>query len=489
MRLHPILLPAALASLAGCAVGPDAKAPKAELPARWEGAAAAEAPPAPDAWWTLFGDPELSSLVGRAAGANLDVRQAVLRVGEARAERDLATPARWPSLSASAGAERQRISEKTAPASLLASEASGRAAGVGGTAGPTPGFPDPFNQAQYGFDATWEIDLFGRVRRSVEAADAQARATEEESRAALVTLAGEVARTYVDLRGTQARRAIALQAIGTLGARLELAREVRASGYGTDADVAQAGALEAAARAQVPDLDREVALDINRLSLLLALEPGALRGELAGERPIPPVPPAVPAGIPSDLLRRRPDIRAAEERLHSATARVGVATADLYPRLTLTAGAGYQAERGADLGDWAARYASIGPALELPIFDSGRRHANIRLEDARARTAAVAYAQAVLNAVHEVENALAACREGRLRQAALSEAAAADRDALGLARQRYAAGLTAYGDVLAAERASQEAELALAQGTAALSTDVVMLCKALGGCWSQPPSP
>jgi outer membrane protein, multidrug efflux system len=482
MKRLPTPLSLLALALAGCAAGPDYQAPAPVVPARWSGSVE-PAPSAPEAWWTLFGDGELSALEARAAGANLDVRGAILRVAEARAQREAAAPARWPSVNATAGAERERISEKTAPASLLAAQASGKAAGVGGTSGAAPGFPNPFNQAQYGFDAAWEIDLFGGVRRSVEAADARARGAIEESRAARVTLAAEVARTYVDLRGAQARHGVAQRTVDTLRERLGLVRDERACGLGTDAALAAAQAQLAAAQAVLPDLERDEALAINRICLLLALEPGVLGAELAAPRPIPSPPSDVPAGLPSDLLRRRPDIRAAEESLHEATALVGVATADLYPRVTLTAGAGYQAQHGGDLGAWAARYASVGPALDLPIFDSGRRRANVRIEDARSRETAVLYARTVLGAVHEVENALASCREARLRQDSLALAATASGDALAIARQRHAAGLTSYSDVLAAERACEDADLALAQGAAALDTDIVVLCKALGGGW------
>jgi NodT family efflux transporter outer membrane factor (OMF) lipoprotein len=471
--------------VAGCTVGPDFKAPQPRVPAQWEGQSPAlEGPSAPAAWWEAFGDPELSSLVRRAMDSNLDLRQAVLRIAEARAARDVSAPANWPSLSADGAFARQRISERTATTSLLAAAAGGGKGSLGaGTSGAIAGLPNPFNQAQYGLDASWEIDLFGRVRRSIEAAEAQTQSSVEEGHDALVTLAGDVAKAYIDLRGAQARRAIVLRNLGELRTSLELIRERRQAGYGTEAEVAAFSAEVSTADGQLPGLDAEVTRDINGLSLLVALQPGALRGELASGGPVPPSPPSVPAGLPGELLRRRPDIRRTEAQLHAAIARVGIAKADLFPSVTLNAAAGFEAERGADLTDWAARFGSIGPAIDLPLFDAGRRRATVRLEDVRSQEAAIAYSRTVLNAVHEVDNALVAHAAAQRRRISLEAAVAQSRAARDVARLRYEDGLTSFLEVLDAERTADQADLALADATAALATDVVALYKALGGGW------
>ncbi len=494
MTYRSFPVPAALAAwllgvaLSGCTVGPDFAPPKADAPAAWTETAiikrpgqqnvVAAAPVTAAAWWTSFNDPVLTSLVERAAASNLDLRQAVLRIAEARAQRDIAGAGQWPALNASTSYTRQRVSEKTALMSLLG--------GHGTTAAP-PGLQNPFNQYQYGFDASWEIDLFGRVRRSVEAADADTAASVEDSRDILVSLAGEVARVYVDLRGAQLRRTVLDDNLRTQRDAFELARDRRNAGTGIDLDVANAAAEVANTEAQIPTVESEITLDINQLSFLLALAPDALRAELAAAAPVPPVPPQVPIGLPADLVRRRPDIRAAEAELHAATARIGVAVADLFPRLTLNAGFGLEAARAGDLGSWASRFFSIGPSLTLPIFDGGRRHATVRLEDVKAKEAAVAYARTVLAAIHEVENALAAYGPEQSRRQSLEATVAQDRDALALARQRYTSGVTTFLDVLNAERNLEQAELALATSTAAVSTDLVAVYKALSGGWDQLP--
>lgn len=497
MNLHLLFAAALLGTLVqGCTVGPDFVPPKAETPAAWANETLTEAqrsavhatPDTVPAWWTSFGDPTLTSLIERAAAANLDLRQAVLRIAEARAQRDIAGAAQWPSLSGNASYARERISEKTAMASLLSSF--GAAAGgppAGGVSHALPGLQNPFGQYQYGFDASWEIDLFGRVRRSVEAADADAAATVEDGRDVLVSLLGEVARTYIDLRGAQLRQSILEENLATQQDVLDLARDRRLAGVGNDLDVANAAAQVTSTQALLPAAKTRIIQDINQLSFLLALEPGALDVELAAAKPVPPVPPQIPIGLPADILRRRPDIRNAEAQLHAATARVGVAVADLFPRLTLDASVGFQAQHFGDLGNWAGRFFSIGPNLELPIFNGGQREATVRLQDTKAKEAAIVYARTVLAALHDVENALAAYGPEQSRRASLEATVAQNRDALMLARHRYASGVTNFLDVLDAERSLQQTELSLADSATMVSIDLVVLYKALGGGWELHP--
>ena len=473
----------------GCTVGPDFKRPRAELPPVWSASAA---PAAKDqisqittggadgaaTWWTGFNDPELTSLIERAAAANLDAKAAVLRIAEARAQGDVAAADRWPSLSANASAQINRLSETTPTGALFSK------------VGQNPAFsgvsiPNPYSQYQLGFDASWEIDLFGRVRRSVEAAHADTQASVEDSHAVLITTLGEVGRAYIDLRGAQAKRQVVEENIASERELLDLADQRRAAGLGSEIDVVRAAAEASSAEAQLPLLDRQITRDVNELSKLLAREPGALGAELEVAHPVPPVPPRVPIGLPADLARRRPDIRESEARLHAATARVGVAVADLFPRLTLGAQGGFQSENLSTLTNWASRFLSVGPAVKLPVFDAGRRRATVHVQDARVEESALDYRRTVLSALHEVDDALAAYRADQARRAALSQTVARNRDAVDLARQRYAEGVASFITVLDAQRSLQQNQLLLAEGQAAVSTDLVVLYKALGGGWRQ----
>lgn len=502
---RPFCLAGALALLlAGCTVGPDFKAPKPDTPAGWtktalQPVATKEQPSRPSteavdgSWWASFQDPTLTSLIARASAANLDLRQAVLRIAEARAQHDITAAAQFPTLSGDGGYTRERISEKTAFTSLLGSlggahgppsgGAPGGGAPAGGVSGAIPSLPNPFDQYQWGFDASWEIDLFGGVRRSIEAADATTQASIEDRNDMLVSLQGDVARYYIDLRATQLRRSVLEDDLTSQRDILDLTRDRARVGIGNDVDVANAAAEVTSTEAQLPPATAEIAQDINQLSLLLALPPGGLRAELDTAKPVPPVPPQVPVGLPADLARRRPDIRRAEAQLHAATAQIGVAVAQLFPQLTLNADVGVQAQRFADLSSWAGRFFSLGPSLEIPVFSGGSRRATVRLQDVKAQEAAVAYASTVLSALHEVENALTVYGTEQSRHASLAETLAQNRIALNLAQQRYQSGIANFLDVLDAERTLQQTELSLADSTAAVSTDLVALYKALGGGW------
>jgi NodT family efflux transporter outer membrane factor (OMF) lipoprotein len=485
MRAPPpfrsILVLVSAATLSGCAVGPNFKAPTPDVPAAWTGGGAAAAagqttpaPADPSAWWTRFNDTELTALIQRAASANLDAKAAVLRIAEARAQRDIAAGAVWPSLDADASSQTTRLSESTPTGGLFSKV---------GRYLPGASIANPYNQYQLGFDASWELDLFGRVRRSVEAAKADTQAQSEDSRSVLITTLGEVGRAYIDLRATQAKRRIVQDNLATEHDLLNLAGQRRRAGLSSAIDVVRAGAEASSVEAQLPLLDRQINQDINQLSKLLALPPGALKDELAQEGLIPPVPPQVPVGLPADLARRRPDIRAAEARLHGATARIGVAVADLYPKLTLGAQAGYQSQTIPLLTSWASRFFNAGPTLDLPIFEGGRLRATVRLQTTQERAAALDYRRTVLGALHEVDDALEAYGADQARQAALARTVAQNREAVDLARQRYASGVAAFIDVLDAQRSLQQNQLQLADATAAVSTDLVALYKALGGGW------
>jgi multidrug efflux system outer membrane protein len=466
----------------GCSVGPNFIRPDPHVPPQWSAAATTSSslntePQAVVTWWTTFQEPTLVSLIERSTAANLDLRAAVLRITEARAERDVAGAAFWPKVDANASYTRQRLSDTTTTGAVFTNFGNVTIPGA-----PAINFPNPYNQFQLGAGASWEIDLFGRIRRSVEAANAELQASVEDQHAVLVSLCADVARNYIELRGAQLRRDVTQQTLATQGELYDLTRQRQAVGLTTDLDVANAGAQLDTTRALIPQLEREVTQDINQLSLLMGREPDTLRTELEAGRPVPQVPPALPIGLPSDLARRRPDIREAEARLHAATARIGVAVGDLFPRLTLSASGGVQSQSASDLLKWASRFGSIGPTFEMPLFD-GSRWATVRLQNVRAQEAALDYERTVLTALHEVENALVAYKADQDRGVSLAAAVEQSRDALNLARGRYESGVANFIDVLDAERSLQQNQLSLATNTTAISTDLVAVYRALGGGW------
>ena len=477
-------------ALAGCTVGPNFVHPIPQTPAHWSSPATT-----PDSidnsresttteetadlrcWWADFNDPTLSSLIERSMASNLDLRAAVLRIEEARAQRGITAASLWPSLSANAAYSRTRISETTSTGSLFNSIGSIRIPGTTDIS-----IPNPSSQYQLGANVSWEVDLFGRVRRSIEAADANIEESVEDQHAALVSLLGDVAQSYIELRGAQLRKATAEQSITITGELLELAQKRRAAGLTSDVDVVGATAQLTVTHAQLPALDLAITQAINQLSRLLGREPEGLRAELDAAAPIPPLPSAVPIGLPTELARRRPDIRKAEARLHAATAEIGVAVAGLYPRLTLTGGGGFQSETVGKLTQWASRFGSFGPTLELPVFDQGQWK-TVQVQDVRAKEAALAYAATVLNALHEVENARAAYVADQDRRAWLDLTVAQNRDAWMLARQRYDGGVANFIEVLDAERTLQQNQGALAESSTVVGEDLVRLYRTLGGGW------
>jgi outer membrane protein, multidrug efflux system len=480
--LARILVIALSAAPLGCAVGPNFTRPDPHVPARWSAKATAAAsintePHEVVAWWTTFQEPMLTSLIERSTASNLDLRAAVLRITEARAQRDVASAAFWPTATANASYTRQRLSDTTTTGAVFTHFGDINTPGA-----PHINFPNPYNQFQLGASASWELDVFGRVRRSAEAANADLQSSVEDQHAVLVSLCADVARNYIELRGAQLRRDVTQQSLVTQQELYELTRQRQAVGLTTDLDVVNAGAELDSTRALVPQLEREVTQDINQLSLLMGRAPEALRAELESTHPVPQIPPVLPIGLPADLARRRPDIREAEAKLHAATARIGVAVGDLFPKLTLSASGGVQSESASDLLKWASRFSTIGPTLEMPIFD-GSRWATLRLQNVRAQEAALEYERTVLAALHEVENALAAYQTDQQRGLSLAAAVDQSRDALSLARERYSSGVANFIDVLDAERNLQQNELALATNTTAISTDLVAVYRALGGGW------
>jgi NodT family efflux transporter outer membrane factor (OMF) lipoprotein len=487
--------------LAGCTLGPDFAEPHLFAPETWF---ASRPPPPPVAsrtaaepvdptWWQLFNDPVLTELEQQVAASNLDVRLATVRLAESRYQRGIAGASQFPNLNGNASYTREKISDKGVAGLLGGSGGSNLATssnGLGGTTGgiPTAGISGgttvpPFDLYQAGFDASWEADLWGRVRRTVESADASVLASAESRRNTLLTSLAELARDYIELRGQQRDLEITRQTLASEQQSLTLTRQRQQGGLTSQLDVSNAGAQVAATAAEIPQREQSIATSINALSLLLGETPGALTTKLATPKPVPPVPPVVPVGLPSELAQRRPDVRQAEAQLHAATADIGAAEADFFPKVTLSGSVGLQSLQFKDLGTWGARQFSAGPSITLPIFEGGQLKYTLDLRKAQQQEAAVTYQQTVLRAFHDVDNALTAYTAEQQRRGQLAKAVEQSRQALDIARQQYTQGLSTFLDVLTAQRTLFSSEQQYADSTTTVSTNLVQLYKALGGGW------
>jgi outer membrane protein, multidrug efflux system len=421
--------------------------------------------PTPE-WWTSFQDAELTQLVQRAVANNLDLKLAAARVEEARAVRGIEKSALYPSVAAGTSVTRQRervpAVTSTGPSAFRALE---------------------LNDFRIGFDSSWELDVFGRIRNEVKAATNDFRAAEEDRRDVLVILLGDLATTYADLRGFQLRLQIAEKNIQSQKDTVALTQARAKAGLATDLDVERAIAQQETTSAVVPSLQAAIASSIYRLSVLLGAEPGALRTELEASAPVPPVPPDVPVGLPSDLLKRRPDVRRAEVEIAAAAARVKGAKAEYFPRFTLLGTAGRQATQLHDLSLSLGNFFSVGPAITLPIFTGGRIRSNIALQKARLTQAQLRYRSAVLGALQETEDALVNYSFEQERRVHLQDAVVRNQTAVQLSRERYRSGLADFLTVLDAERQLYNSEDLLAQSQIAVTTNLIALYKALGGGW------
>jgi multidrug efflux system outer membrane protein len=456
------LLAISLLTVAGCTVGPNFLPVKTSVPKTFAGpvpSVASQSDLNLSRWWASFDDPVLVSLVQRAIDANLDLKQAQSRIRQARAAGGIAMAGLGPLVNASGSYQRSRSNLSNASKGVTS------------------------NLYQTGFDAAWELDVFGGVRRGVEAANADIQTAEEGRNDVLVTLAAETAINYINLRGYQQQILIARKNLKAQQHSAELTRQRYQAGLAGALDTANADAQAATTAAEIPVLESSAQQAIYSLSLLVAREPGALVAELSAPSSIPAAPPAVPVGLPAQLLRRRPDIRSAEAAIHGATARIGVATADLFPKFTLSGSAGFQNNEVNSWLDWANRFWSFGPSASWQIFDTGKTRANIELTKALQEQAFISYRQTVLTALQEVDNALIASAKERDHHQAISKAVAANRKAVYLATQLYTNGQTDFLNVLLAQRALYASEDALVQSTRSLSTDIVALYKALGGGW------
>ena len=490
--------------VAGCSVGPNYTPPHLFSPASWFGVPRKQAnathrgapesvpvaaEPSPR-WWDQFGDKELSALESRVAGENLNVRLATIRLVESRAQLRQAGAAQFPTLNGSAGYTREKFSSKEFERGLQNGISSGALTGLLGS-NSTDAYRQeagslkipPVDLWQDGIDASWELDLWGRVRHSVEAARATLKASAEDRRSMLVAEFAEVARDYMTLRGQQAQLAILRDNLRVARDAVRLTRARFTGGLTTELDVENAVSQLDSVAAQIPDAEQQVALEINALGFLLGEPPRALRAELATAAPVPPVPPRVPVGVPSELARRRPDIREAEAQLHAATASVDVAVADFYPKVTLSGAFNFEALSLRDLGFWSARAYTFGPSISLPIFQGGKLRGALQLNEARQQEAAVTYQKTVLQAWEDVDNALTAYAAQQRKRDAEKRSVQSYARALSLARQQYAHGLQTFLNVLDAERGLFDAREQLASSTTAVSSDFVQLYNALGGGW------
>jgi NodT family efflux transporter outer membrane factor (OMF) lipoprotein len=486
IRLTGIL---AAAVAGGCTVGPDYKPPEMHVPDRFTAATqpattqpastqAATQPATQPAevdlrrWWDTFNDPKLNDLIDRGLASNLDVKLAQARVLEARATVQFNVANLFPMVSGSASYTRSQASKN---AVSFNGPGTGQAAS-GFSVGRT-------NLYQAGFDAGWEIDVFGGTRRAIESAQDSLEAQEESRRFTLITLLSEVARNYITLRGLQHQLAVVQSNVVSQQDTLNLTRSKFDAGIATDLDVAQIEALVASTQSQIPSLQTQIEQAIHRLAVLLDEPTDRLEQELTPPGPLPAGPPAIPAGLPSELVQRRPDVRQAERQLAAATANIGVAVADLYPKFNLTGSLGLESLSLKTFADASSTFWSFSPAVSWKIFSSGQVQANIRVQDARQQEAFIQYRQTVIQSLADVEDALVAYNKEQVRLQSLQRSVEANRRAVSLARQLNTAGVVDFLNVLTSEQSLYLAEDQLAQSQQTVSTDLVALYKALGGGW------
>lgn len=515
MTLRTALLPLVVVMLIeGCTLGPNFHRPSPWSPSSWFGRRPATPPtasrvvvePLDPAWWQVFNDPILTELEQQAAARNLDVRLASIRLQESRLQRGVSAAAEYPNANGTASYVREKISDRgvvglfgggSGSSSVNASTATS-ANGASGTQGGIPtsvtsgssgggGMHVPsFDLFQAGFDSTWELDFWGRVRRQVESADAQIDVSAEARRNSLVTVLAELARDYLQLRGQQRDLQIARDTLVSEQRSLGVTRDRLKGGLTTNLDVESAAAQVETTAAQIPQLEAQITTSINAISLLLGEPPGSLSAKLLPRQPVPPVPPTVPIGLPSDLAQRRPDIRRAEAQLHSATADIGTAEANFFPKVTLSGSIGVQALQLKNLGTftpYGALQYSGGPSISIPVFQGGQLKYTLQLRTAQQREAALEYQQTVLQAFHDVDNALTNYSAEQRRGTRLAAAVDRSRAALGVAKDQYANGLSSFLDVLTAQRTLFQAQQQFADSTTTVSGNLVQLYKALGGGW------
>jgi outer membrane protein, multidrug efflux system len=457
----------------GCAVGPDYKAPQPAVPAHFSEtpstSTATNSPMTPvDDWWTIFQDKTLDALMQEASRSAPDLAMADARIREARALRRLASADQYPTLDAG-GLYNRNHGSLNVPI------------------GVPPGGLGPDEDSdlwQAGFDASWEIDVFGGIRRQVESANAAYQAELASRQDVALTLYAEIARNYIDLRSAQKQEAIIRDNLSIQSTTLSLVQSRFDAGLSSSRELSAARADVSSVEAQIPPLVTDEHAAIYRMAVLIGRNPGDLLSELSASSPLPTTaPPDVPVGLPSDLLRRRPDITVAERQLAAASARIGAAKADLYPHFYLTGVAGLESLSFNSFFNAASGYYSVGPTITWKVFDADKVRSRVLAERARTDEAAVAYQTTVLNALKEVETALVAYGQAKARHDSLAGEIAADQADLKLARQLYHRGVEDFFPVLDAEKTLDTAEYELADSDRETGTSLIALYKSLGGGW------
>lgn len=494
---YPIAFALTLAAT-GCTVGPNFKAPAAPAQPTATVASAQDSLPSQGRigamWWQTFGDPILDAVETRAIAGNLDLAEATTRIGGARARLRIAGAASLPHLNGAASYQRERASPEgilsLTGAGTPAADAAGGTAPFGAASLPGSDGASAFDVFQSGFDAQWELDLWGRARRVREAGRADAQSAILQRDAARISLTAEIARTYIQLRGAEARLQILRSNRKAVAAGLKIAQERLTRGASTRFDAATAGTQIATIDAELPAAEREAAEARNALALLAGAEPHALDTLLAGGTgQMPKADCALPPALLSDLARTRPDIMAAEADLHAATARIGAAKADFYPSISLDGSFGLQALSASSFPLWNARQYVVGPVMQLPIFQGGKLKGQLELARANEQAAAIRYRATVLHAWHEIDDTLERLRATDAQLAAVKAGVEQARIAAHVSERRYGAGATGYLDVLVSERARLEREAEWVEARTARSAAVAALYKALGGGWTPPAAP
>ena len=456
--------------VAGCAVGPNYHPPQpTALPDTWVGVEATGEPSVvtaqlPDLteYWRQFDDPLLTALVDEALKKNLNLALAEASLRQARALRGVAAGGLWPSVTASGSYEREH------------------------TAGITPGNGSQ-NLYEAGLDAVWELDIFGGVRRAVESASANIDVAYENLRDVQVSLIAEVALDYVQLREYQQQIKVAQDNLEAQRHTADITRKLYSVGFDSALDVAEADSNVATTESQIPVFETQARQSIYALSVLLARPPADLLEQLSPTGNLPSIPTQIPAGLPSDLLRRRPDIRQAEAQLHSATAQIGVAVAELFPTFSLTGDVDWQSHLFSTLLTKAGRSFFVGPSATWSIFQGGATVANIHVQEALRDQALITYQQTVLGALQDVENALIAFSKEQQHRKVLNEAVVANQKAVDLSLQLYTEGQVNFLNVVTAQLSLYTSQNALVQSESSIVTDLIALYKALGGGWEKAP--
>jgi NodT family efflux transporter outer membrane factor (OMF) lipoprotein len=475
--LRSSLAAAALAGLglliAGCkAVGPDYVAPKPSVPASFAEAGrtpgqVSEAPFIDQAWWKNFGDTPLDTLIVQALQSAPDLAEAQARVREARALQGIAGAGRYPTADA-VGEYTRNLGSENVPTGVPPG-------GLG------PGVHS--NLWQAGFDASWEIDLFGGIRRTIEAANANYQAVAEDRADVTLTLVAEVARDYIELRGAQRRLEVAQKNLAIDRDLLALTRSLLTAGLAPQQDLLRAEAQVRDIQAAIPALETDERAAAYRIAALIDRPATEVSAALSVPRPIPQSASEAPVGLPSELLKRRPDVRAAERRIAAANARIGVAQADLYPHFSLTGVAGLESLYFSSFGNASSGYYQIGPGVTWRIFDAGKIRFEVQAESARTAAATAAYERSVLDAFRDVQTALVSYANTKVRRNELAAESTADAEATDIAKLLYARGVESFLPVLDAERSLYAADDALAQSERDSAIALIALYKSLGGGW------